>query len=189
ARNVALGKPAYQTDTFSQDTTADKAVDGNTSGNLLYDKSCTHTLSSDATWSVDLGAIYQVSTVTIYNRNAVRLRNVEVFIGLDKDGPYSLAGFHEGVVGASYTFTMPPNSQARYVNITRNPPYQRLTLCEVEVESPSSKFATSSMAKIQNSTPLATISNVRSPIGCAYACHMDLKCLKIGGQFQEQTNT
>ncbi|XP_052811183.1 fucolectin-like [Mya arenaria] len=178
-RNVALGKPAYQTDTYFDNVeylSAERAVDGNTSA----DNSCSHTSSFDAVWSVDLGDIYQVSSVTIYNRNdqRARLQNVEVYLGVEKDGPYSLVGFHEGAVGASYTFTLPSYSQARYVNITRNPPYQQLTLCEVEVEGrkKGSTFAAYPMSKYQDNTPVVTHNNVRSPIGCAYACYSSPEC-------------
>ncbi|KAH3834175.1 hypothetical protein DPMN_107494, partial [Dreissena polymorpha] len=68
AVNVALGKPANQTDTHGI-YTADRAVDGNTSGDLDRDSSCTHTVSLNASsWWVNLQNIFLIRSVKIYNR-------------------------------------------------------------------------------------------------------------------------
>src|SRR6185369_12942796 len=65
ATNVAAGKPATQSSTF---TSAALAVDGNTNGDFAAG-SVTHTHSDPAPWwEVDLGAQYAVSQVKLFNR-------------------------------------------------------------------------------------------------------------------------
>ena len=56
--NLALNKPAYQTDTYVDHGThclPGFAVDGITS-HVFKDHYCSHTNTYDATWEVDLGA-------------------------------------------------------------------------------------------------------------------------------------
>ncbi|KAH3855591.1 hypothetical protein DPMN_098160, partial [Dreissena polymorpha] len=68
AVNVALRKAAYQTDTNSIYTAADRAVDGNTSGYLYPARSCTHTTSYNASCWVNLQQIFLIRSVKIFNR-------------------------------------------------------------------------------------------------------------------------
>ena len=64
--NLALNKSAYQTDTYKSGKPG-LAVDGNTA-QIYSESSCTHTLSTDATWEVDLGEMAVVEYVVIYGR-------------------------------------------------------------------------------------------------------------------------
>jgi hypothetical protein len=65
--NIALGKPTSQSSTAYAGDSA-RAVDGNTSGRY-GDKSVTHTAhEASPWWRVDLGGLFSVSSVTIYNR-------------------------------------------------------------------------------------------------------------------------
>ena len=68
--NLALNKPAYQTDTYVDHGThclPGFAVDGITS-HVFKDHYCSHTNTYDATWEVDLGELCAVESVVIYNR-------------------------------------------------------------------------------------------------------------------------
>ena len=62
--NLALNKSAYQTDTYGN-CWPGLAVDGVASHN-----GCSHTLTYDVTWEVDLGELSEVESVVIYNRAA-----------------------------------------------------------------------------------------------------------------------
>lgn len=66
--NVALGKSAYQYGSWNGNSTADRAVDGNTSG--AWDNgSVAHTLQSNhAWWYVDLGGDFRIDQITLWNR-------------------------------------------------------------------------------------------------------------------------
>lgn len=83
--NVALGKPTDQSSTYS-DHDSSRAVDGNTTGNY---NTVTYTdWDSQAYWKVDLGASYDVSKVTLWNRTdnyTERLSDFHVD-GLDASG-------------------------------------------------------------------------------------------------------
>lgn len=65
-RNVALGKEAYQTGVRNKGY-AKLAVDGILT-QTFQDGSCTHTDSVDASWEVDLGTLYEIDHVAVYNR-------------------------------------------------------------------------------------------------------------------------
>lgn len=63
---ACCGKETYQTDTFGIGK-SDLAVDGNT--NQYYrNESCSHTISQNAIWEVDLGNVVVIDHVIIYNR-------------------------------------------------------------------------------------------------------------------------
>lgn len=76
--NVAAGKSATQSSTWSG-IQASLAVDGNTSGNYF-----SHTnYDPQAWWQVDLGAVYQIPQINIWNRTDCcqsRLSNFYVFV-------------------------------------------------------------------------------------------------------------
>ena len=78
------GKTAVQSST-GWGGTADRAIDGNTNSNFSAG-SCMHTLwEVNPWWRVDLGAIYEVYRVKLYNGldggNHFKLSNFEIRIG------------------------------------------------------------------------------------------------------------
>ena len=81
-KNVAKGKTATQSST-AYGGVASRAVDGNTDG-VFSDSSVTHTDSAAGSWwMVDLGSVYTIATIDIYNRtdgNMDRLGNYNVII-------------------------------------------------------------------------------------------------------------
>ena len=77
--NIALHQPAYQKSNYGH-RYASRAVDGNRNTNMDR-HSCTCTNRNyQPWWSVDLGAIYHVTRVTLVNRNSWvnRLNNLNV---------------------------------------------------------------------------------------------------------------
>ena len=141
--NVALGKPASQSSTFTADYPASRAVDGNTDGNYLS-KSINHTNSEvNPWWQVDLGSATTINSITLWNRTdccSNRLTNFFVFVAnYDMTGK----GFGDLVVDntvwryslgttAPTTLNIPVNTTGRYVRVqlagTNN-----LHLAEVQV--------------------------------------------------------
>ncbi|MBA5249774.1 MAG: hypothetical protein FE834_09665 [Gammaproteobacteria bacterium] len=81
--NLSLGKHALQYGTYVNGAVASKAVDGNTDG-IFNNGSVTHTTNSQgAWWKVDLGDIYVISRINIYNRTdccSDRLSNYRVSV-------------------------------------------------------------------------------------------------------------
>ncbi len=66
--NVALGKPARQSSVFEGWPVANLANDGNTNAHYGYGSVTATNVDLGAWWEVDLGEVYEVSEVVIYNR-------------------------------------------------------------------------------------------------------------------------
>ncbi|MCK4467546.1 MAG: discoidin domain-containing protein, partial [Desulfobacterales bacterium] len=82
--NLSLRKPARQSST-GYGGTAQLAVDGNTDGNYSS-RSTTHTNhEKNPWWEVDLGAVYKLENVLVYNRTdacSERLDNFQVLVSV-----------------------------------------------------------------------------------------------------------
>jgi Skp family chaperone for outer membrane proteins len=82
---LSLGKPARQSST-GYGGTAQLAVDGNTDGNY-FSGSTTHTNhEKNPWWEVDLGAVYKLENVLVYNRTdscSERLDNFQVLVSVE----------------------------------------------------------------------------------------------------------
>ncbi|KAL4239323.1 hypothetical protein ACF0H5_000140 [Mactra antiquata] len=133
--NVALGKSAFQSSTL-ESYVASNAVDGNINGNIGA-SSCMHTegMSLDTYWEVDLGGVYVIVNVVLYNRLDCcgdRTRNVQVFVGFDQND-YVLLGYLEGLLGSQHTFQMDTHTYGRWVRITRDSVPDEMNFCELEV--------------------------------------------------------
>jgi len=92
--NVSRYKSAHQISTIYGGV-AGRAVDGNTNG-AYSGNSVTHTdYEMNAWWQVDLGAVYNISHIEVWNRTDVcckdRLANYYVFISEDPFDSYDLA--------------------------------------------------------------------------------------------------
>lgn len=153
--NVAAGKAATQVSTYDV-AAASRAVDGNTDGNY-WNNSVTHTAGgAQEWWQVDLGAVYSLQTIKVWNRTdcgGERLSNFYVFVS---DAPFdstdltttqNQAGvssyFTAGQGGTPTTITL--NRAGRYVRVQLSGPGV-LSLAEVEVLGTSG----------QNSPPAST---------------------------------
>lgn len=136
-RNLALAGTASQSSTasYSQQPVASKAIDGNTNGNFAGG-SVTHTNSdAQAWWQVDLGAVKNVASVTLWNRAdccADRLSNFDLLISTD--GNWSAAStFRFYVPGqAPAQLSIPAGVAGRYMRVQlRGTNF--LSLAEVQV--------------------------------------------------------
>jgi hypothetical protein len=150
--NLAYGKTATQSSNMgtpfaATDGLASKAVDGNTDG-TFDNGSVTHTAcggqyesgeckgSSNPWWQVDLGAIYNVTKIQIWNRAEVpeRLTNFQILVA----GPGGTwEEFSPGMQiyrpGTQYPLTFQGNKQARYVRVQLRGNNVFLSLAEVKV--------------------------------------------------------
>lgn len=143
--NLALNKPAIQSSNYDVGT-ANKAVDGNTSGNW-YDWTVTHTFADNqAWWQVDLGSVSQLGNINVWNRTDCcgnRLSNFYVFVS---DVPFTSTDLNTTLnqpgVGSFLTpgqagtpTTISVNRTGRYVRV-QLVGTNYLSLAEVEVFSP-----------------------------------------------------
>jgi hypothetical protein len=68
--NLALGRPTAQSSNYSDNSTSEVAVDGNTDPYMLH-ASCSHTLSDwNAWWRVDLAEPAYILNITVFNRQS-----------------------------------------------------------------------------------------------------------------------
>ena len=128
--NIALGKTASQSTTLSITTGADKSIDNNTSG--LWSDNVLSSTKNEATpwWQVDLGNIYSIGTVKVWNRTdccSDRLSNFYVFVS---DTPFTSTNLNttksqSGV--SSYYFNGPVGSSTE-ISINRSGRYVRVQL-------------------------------------------------------------
>lgn len=150
SENLAFGKPTMQSSSPKGDDHSWRAVDGNTQSKMSSG-SCTHSDAqndADPWWTVDLGAIYNLKKVVIWNRdgnkyiqNRIRYAVVRV-----SNTPYSRemtpADFKDFHVcnnywqkpRRKYTMGCSEGSTGRYVYIhLENKDRKILTLCEVQI--------------------------------------------------------
>ena len=143
--NVALNKPATQSSTLDYNPPGDAshAVDGNTDGNYFHG-SVTHTYGANQDWwQVDLGALYSLQTVNVWNRTDCcgdRLSNFYVFVS---NNPFSstdlattlsqagVSNYYTAGQGGTPT-TISVNRTGRYLRVQLSGAGGLLSLAEVE---------------------------------------------------------
>ena len=141
--DVAFGKLAYQSSNYVGSFVANRAVDGNTDGNIVIG-STTHTNADfQAWWYVDLGANYNISSITLWNRTDAggnRLGNFYLSVlasgtpNVDAIGaPTVWQTFNEGSIGTSNAYTLPSGVVGQYVKVQFDHA-DYLSLAEVDVE-------------------------------------------------------
>ncbi|KAL7990238.1 hypothetical protein Chor_010592 [Crotalus horridus] len=140
AKNLALGKPAYQTSNFPYESigSPDKAVDGDCNGTWSH-ASCSHTnLERNPGWYVDLGESHKIYAVVVRNREdccGERLFEAEVHLGdsLEDHGRSNpRCGIILNTSPGSITTIYCNGQRGRYVSV-HLPREGYLTICEVEV--------------------------------------------------------
>ena len=141
--NVALNKSASQSQTLNISgisATANKAVDGNTSGNFWAGSVSATNNGYQGWWQVDLGETHSIKNIKVYNRTegSDRLNNYHVMVS---NSPFSntLSSAQNqsvwkeqtfGQAGSPSNYTL--NASGRYVRIQMEGSGY-LTLAEVEV--------------------------------------------------------
>lgn len=169
--NVALNKKATQSSNYiiSGKGTPSNAVDGNTDGNW-QSNSVTHTISegeNNPWWTVDLGEVYDIYKIRIWNRTdccAERLDNFKILVkSLPAGEPWR--GFISGTQrnSCSNPLTFEGKAEGRYVMIQLVNPKGILSLAEVEVYG----------TKAQSNQPPAGPLNAREGIFFIKARHSD----------------
>ncbi|KAL4239802.1 hypothetical protein ACF0H5_000605 [Mactra antiquata] len=189
--NVALRKSAFQSSTL-EPYVASNAVDGNINGNIGAG-SCMHTngMSPDTYWEVDLGGVYVIDNVVLYNRLDCcgdRTRKVQVFVGFDQSD-YVLLGYLDGLLGSQHTFQMDTHTYGRWVRITRDSVPDEMNFCELEVYGElltnDHKVRYGQLPnKIGVGTVLSTVSG-SSTVDCAIRCKTSINC--AGFNFDSST--
>jgi hypothetical protein len=170
--NLAAGRSATQSSTF-EGNTADRAVDGNTDSNL-WDGSVSHTdANPQAWWQVDLGAVYPLFTINVWNRTdccSQRLADFYVFVS---DVPFTSTDLTTTLnqAGVSAYYTAGVASAVTTINVNRTGRYVRiqlsgtnfLQLAEVEVFGGPAATPTVTPTPTATRTPTPTPTRTPTP--------------------------
>ena len=145
AVEVAKGKMARQSSTkYAPNGAASFAVDGNKNGNWSWNNnSITHTKDEkDPWWEVDLGSVYDVSKIEIWNRRDCCWDRLQNFYLMVSENPISgnsttqdqfVGGAHSFTSGDHPSMILEGNKRGRYVRIFLKGDGKPLSLTEVEV--------------------------------------------------------
>ena len=141
--NLARGKQARQSSTgYGGD--AGRAVDGNTNGDYFGANSVSHTNNQPQDWwEVDLGAIYNIGLIKIWNRTDCCSERLSNFYVMVSEKPFSSSNINDSLRQsgiwsnhnsgtAGRTTEIKVNAQGRYVRI-QLAGTNWLQLAEVEV--------------------------------------------------------
>jgi len=135
--NVAPLGTATQSSTYPMvgyDRSAKVAIDGNTDGNI-WSGSVSHTFNDpQAWWQVDLGTIYDIDSIVLWNRtdsNGERLNNFNVSV-LDGEGKLIWIASNLSTFPSSLTLTLPDNILGEIVKVQLIG-WDYLQLAEVQV--------------------------------------------------------
>ncbi len=161
SNNIAFGKPASQSSTYSN-ATADRAIDGNTSGNY-YDNSVNHTnYEHQPWWQVDLGSVQQIGAVILWNRTDAATERLSNFYVLVSDAPFSSTDLTATInqAGVSNYYTADPVGISKEIGVYRSGRYVRVQLAgdnwlhmaEVEVRGMASRSLAFGKPVSQSST-------------------------------------
>ncbi|XP_066271084.1 uncharacterized protein [Branchiostoma lanceolatum] len=138
--NIARGKSAFQTSTYSWSARADRAVDGNTNGRFNAG-SCTHTArEANPAWWVDLGQTYIVNRVVIYNRwdcckDRLNPFNIHIGDSSQVSSNPKCGGDHRIDLSQPSMSVSCPGMTGRYVGVRLSGSSRILSLGEVQVYS------------------------------------------------------
>ncbi|KAL3879813.1 hypothetical protein ACJMK2_032095 [Sinanodonta woodiana] len=140
-RNVAYGKPAYQSTLF-ETWYPSQAVDGDTRSTPPTWDTCTHTLETrDPWWILDLQSpirimwfrIFNKADDSTYNLLNERLRNFRISLSQDNITFQEYYQDKSQDTPLVINTVLNPEVNARFVKIDLQGDYRILTLCEVQV--------------------------------------------------------
>ena len=146
--NLALNKTATQSTTLggTSGTTAERAVDGNNSGDWADASIASTTSESQAWWQVDLGSVQPIESIKIWNRTDCcgdRLADFYLFVS---DQPFTSTDVTatQSQAGVSSYHTTGQGGSPTVINVNRAGRYARvqlagsnyLSLAEVQVFQP-----------------------------------------------------
>ena len=144
ANDVALGKSAFQSSNYNPIINfAGAAVDGKTDGNYYNASVATTNADFQAWWYVDLGANFNISSITLWNRTdccAARLSNFWVSVLASGTpnvwnfgAPAVWQTYNLGAAGTTTTYTPPAGTIGEFVKVQLDHA-DYLQLAEVDVE-------------------------------------------------------
>ncbi len=166
--NVALNKTATQSSTENGGV-ASRGVDGNTSG-VWANNSVTHTSSDmNAWWEVDLGQVYNISSIQVWNRTdccMARMDNFYVFLAnsftsYDLTTTLNQSGIWKSSQQTTYpnpSYTCNPGTSGRYVRVQLGD-QDNLHVAEVIVMGSSASLPTVTISATDAAAGEATTPN------------------------------
>ncbi|XP_041360118.1 uncharacterized protein LOC121376339 [Gigantopelta aegis] len=152
-QNIALNAQTKQSSTWKGIYTSDRAVDGNT-GKMFFTDTCTHTDCNDQnpSWTVCLGQMQTITSVTIHNPDKARgrLKNIRIDVFATNPSipgavavPCATVTSTPVADGTAMNFTCPLGVVGQYIRISKTTMARQwrwrkygcdaLLLCEVEV--------------------------------------------------------
>lgn len=159
--NVALNKPTTQSSLYSESFPASRAVDGITTGR---NPDFTHTKDgTDPWWQVDLGAVYDVEEIVIWNRTDCcweRLKNYYVMLS---ETPITSNSTTKNVVSKGSFSANTPNvttnfgvngKKGRFIRIFTQNGTMPLSLAEVQVFAKEKANSASNVQKLPEAKSL-----------------------------------
>ncbi len=133
--NLAQGKVATQSSTYSHSTNpvASKAVDGNTDGNFMGASMSYTNSAAQAWWHVDLGAVQQLNTIRVWNREDCCAERLTNFYVLVSDTPFQSTNLNTTLAqaGVSAYLTAGQGGRPTSVSVGRTGRYVRVQLAGV----------------------------------------------------------
>ncbi|CAC5416404.1 unnamed protein product [Mytilus coruscus] len=160
---------------------------------------CSHTMCNEVNywWAVDIGRVYNVNSVTIYNRQdccSDRLSDVYIYVYDPTIATWSsfdqedgqLCFYYQGIVPGVYSEACNRNLQGRYVKIYKDYKFNSdgdcLSLCEVEVYTDDNANEGLYCRQLTRKPNLSLIMNLKhtSHIRCAIICRQTEGCLGFG---------
>jgi hypothetical protein len=142
--NLALGKLATQSSSYSTVSGAALAIDGNTDGTFADGSVTATNLETSAWWGVDLGTSVTINSIVIWNRTDCcqdRLADYWVFVSDTPFGPTDTPSTLEGRAGTwsshqttwpNPSVTMAVGAEGRYVRVQLTGT-NYLSLAEVQI--------------------------------------------------------
>jgi len=160
--NMAFGKSASQSSTPLSNATADRAIDGNLSGNWA-DNSVNHTgYEHQPWWQVDLGSVQKIGEIVLRNRTDCCSDRLSDFYVLVSDNPFSSTDLTTTInqPGVSNYYTANSVGVSKEIGVYRSGRYVRvqlagdnyLHLAEVEVRGLVSRNLAFGKSVSQSST-------------------------------------
>ncbi|GFR66764.1 fucolectin-related protein [Elysia marginata] len=140
-KNIAIGKPTFQSSDYEMETKSDKAIDGKEDG--FYENrgiSCTKE-SESPFWFIDMENSYKVSLIEVYNRKdccQTSLKGAKVFIGNAGTSENGIEWKEVGVLRDIFYNAIELNYEKKaediqYIKIQKIGKSHMLTLSEVKI--------------------------------------------------------
>ena len=134
--NLALGGVAQQSSTLDLglDFSAANAIDGNSGGNFPGDDIAHTNLEAEPWWEIDLGAVYDLTSISVFNREDCCVEGLADFHVFVSDVPFSTTTI-AGTLTQTGVTSIPiagPSGREAQVAVNRSGRYVRVQLTHTE---------------------------------------------------------